>query len=118
MHEYMEQDTSFTGLFHVHARDARYEPLAPSVRVPRMWGVERDPRASLGRRGARGDGLVVVFWASLVVAVESAARRCVGTRRGEAVERRGATRAYDLPCPPRGVPLVWAIKRDHRAPQG
>ena len=36
-----------------------------------MWGVERDPGASLGRRGARGDGLVVVFWASLVVAAES-----------------------------------------------
>ena len=48
-----------------------YEPLGPPVRVPRMWGVERDPRASLGRRGARGDGLVVVFWASLVVAAES-----------------------------------------------
>ena len=48
-----------------------YEPLGPPVRVPRMWGVERDPRASLGRRGARGDGLVVVFWASLVAAAES-----------------------------------------------
>ena len=48
-----------------------YEPLAQPARVPRMWVVERDPRASLGRRGARGDGLVVVFWASLVVATES-----------------------------------------------
>ena len=28
-----------------------------------MWGVERDPRASLGRRGAHGDGLVGVFGA-------------------------------------------------------
>ena len=27
----------------------RYEPLGPPVHVPRMWGVERDPRASLGR---------------------------------------------------------------------
>ena len=88
------------------------------MRAPRMWGVERDTGASMGRRGTRGDGLVVVFWASLVVAVESAARRRVGTRRGEAVERRGATRVYDLPCPPMGVPLVWAIKRDHRVPQG
>ena len=67
------------------------------MRAPRMWGVERDTGASMGRRGTRGDGLVVVFWASLVVAVESAARRRVGTRRGEAVERRGATRGYDLP---------------------
>ena len=36
-----------------------------------MWGVERDPRASLGRRGAHGDGLVEVFGASAAVAVES-----------------------------------------------
>lgn len=47
------------------------ELLAPPARVSRMWGVERDTRASLGRRGARGDGLVVVSWASLVVAAES-----------------------------------------------
>ena len=36
-----------------------------------MWGVERDPRASLGRRGAHGDGLVGVFRAVSVAAVES-----------------------------------------------
>ena len=36
-----------------------------------MWGVERDPRASLGRRGAHGDGLVGVFGAVSVAAVES-----------------------------------------------
>ena len=41
------------------------------MRIPRMWGVDRDHRASLGRRGAQGDGLVVVFWTSLVVAAES-----------------------------------------------
>ena len=50
------------------------------MRAPRMWGVERDIGASMGRRGMRGDGLVVVFWASLVMAVESAVRRRVGTR--------------------------------------
>ena len=41
--------------------------------------------ASLGTRGARGDGLVVVFWASLVVVAESP-RVAVGhpaTRNGE-----------------------------------
>ena len=43
------------------------------MRVPaRMWGVERDPRASLGRRGARGGGLVVVFWALLPMSNEIA----------------------------------------------
>ena len=36
-----------------------------------MWGVARDPRASLGRRGAHGDGLMGVFRALLVAAVES-----------------------------------------------
>lgn len=34
-----------------------------------MWGVERGPRASMGRRGAHGDGIVGVFGA--VSAVES-----------------------------------------------
>ena len=95
-----------------------YEPLGPPMRAPRMWGVERDIGASMGRRGMRGDGLVVVFWASLVMAVESAVRRRVGTRWGEGVERLGATRLYDLPCPPMGVPRVWAIKRDLRLPLG
>ena len=38
-----------------------YELLGPPVRAPRMWGVERDPKASLGSRGARGDGTLVVF---------------------------------------------------------
>ena len=41
------------------------------MRAPRMWGVARDPRASLGRRGAHGDGLMGVFRALLVAAVES-----------------------------------------------
>ena len=41
------------------------------MRAPRMWGVERDPRASLGGRGAHGDDLVGVFGAVSVAAVES-----------------------------------------------
>ena len=48
----------------------RYKPLGPPTRVPRMWGMERDPRASLGRRGAHRGGLLVVFGAPSVVAVE------------------------------------------------
>ena len=47
-----------------------YESLCPSPRTPRMWSVERDPRAPLGRRGAQQGGLVVVFGGSLGVAVE------------------------------------------------
>ena len=38
-----------------------YKTPSQPMRAPRMWGVERDPRASLGRRGAHGDGLVGVF---------------------------------------------------------
>ena len=48
-----------------------YEPLGPPVRVPRMWGVARDPIATLGTRGVHGFGRVVVFWALSVAAVES-----------------------------------------------
>ena len=40
------------------------------MRAPRMWGVERDPGAPLGRRGVQRGGLVVVFGGSSVVAVE------------------------------------------------
>ena len=47
-----------------------YESLCPPTRAPRMWGMERDPRAPLGRRGAQRGGLVVVFGGSLGVAVE------------------------------------------------
>ena len=36
-----------------------------------MWGVARDPRDSLGRRGAHGAGLTGVFRALSVAAVES-----------------------------------------------
>ena len=57
----------YEGFFTYTPGTSRYEPLAPPVRVPRMWGMERDPRASLGRRRARGDGLVMVFWALVVV---------------------------------------------------
>ena len=35
-----------------------------------MWGMTRDPRASLGGRGVHGDGLMVVFRASSVMPVE------------------------------------------------
>ena len=48
-----------------------YEPLGLPMRAPRMWDVERGPRASLGRQKAHGDGLVGVFEASSVVAVQS-----------------------------------------------
>ena len=41
------------------------------MRAPRMWGVARDPRDSLGRRGAHGTGLMGVFRALSVAAVES-----------------------------------------------
>ena len=41
------------------------------MRAPRMWGVARDPRTSLGRRGAHGDGLMGVFRALSAAAVES-----------------------------------------------
>ena len=36
-----------------------------------MWVVARDPRDSLGRRGAHGAGLMGVFRALSVAAVES-----------------------------------------------
>ena len=47
-----------------------------------MWGVERDPRAPLGRRGAQRGGLVDVFGGSSVVAVEPP-RVAVGVPGGE-----------------------------------
>ena len=47
-----------------------HESLRPPTRAPRMWGMERDPRAPLGRQGAQRGGLVVVFKGSLGVAVE------------------------------------------------
>ena len=49
------------------------------MRATRMWGVERDPRASLGRREAHEDALVGVFRAVLVAAVGVAARQPGGT---------------------------------------
>ena len=61
----------YGGVFTYTPGTPPYEPLDPPVRDPRMWGVERDPRASLGRRGAHGDGLVGVFGAVSVAAVES-----------------------------------------------
>ena len=48
-----------------------YELLGHPMRAPRMWGVERDPRASLGRQGKHWDSLVGVFGAVSVAAVES-----------------------------------------------
>ena len=48
-----------------------YEPLGLPIRAPRMWGMGRDPIASLGRRGAHGDGLMGMFGAMFVVAAES-----------------------------------------------
>ena len=80
-----------------------------------MWGVERDPRASLGRREAHEDALVGVFGAVLVAAVESL---------------RGSLAA---PWAPWGSPSefmasrarpwashgrVWAVERDHMVPLG
>ena len=70
---------SFTSYI-LHLTAPRYKPLGPPTRVPRMWGVERDPWTSLGRQGARGDGLVVVFWG------------VVGGGGGVAARRRGDTR--------------------------
>ena len=48
-----------------------HESLGPPMRAPRMWCVERDPKASLGSREVHGDIPVVVFWASSLVVVES-----------------------------------------------
>ena len=42
------------------------------MRAPRMWGVARYPRASLGRQGAHGDGLMGVSRALSVATVEVA----------------------------------------------
>ena len=39
--------------------------------APRLWSVARDPRDSLGRRGAHGAGLMGVFRALSVAVVES-----------------------------------------------
>ena len=41
------------------------------MRAPRMLGVARHPRASLGRQGAHGDGLLGVSRALSVATVES-----------------------------------------------
>ena len=41
------------------------------MRDPRMWWVKRGSRASLGRRGALGYGLMGVLRVLLVAAVES-----------------------------------------------
>ena len=57
--------------FHVHVGDAPLRAPRPTQRAPRMWGVERDPRASLG---AHGDGLAGVFGAVSVAAVVESLR--------------------------------------------
>ena len=52
------------------------------MRSPRMWGVARHPRASLGRQGVHGDGLMGVSRALSVATVESlrgSLRGTVGT---------------------------------------
>ena len=41
------------------------------MRALRIWGVARDPRASLGRRGTHGAGLMGAFRALLMAAVEA-----------------------------------------------
>ena len=48
-----------------------YERLGDPMRAPRMWGVGRDPRASLGQQEAHGVGLVGVLGAVSMAAVES-----------------------------------------------
>ena len=57
------------------------------MRAPRMWSLAGDPRASLGRRGAHGDGLMVVFWALSVAAVESLRNDLRGTVGTEVIPR-------------------------------
>ena len=92
-----------------------YESLRLPTRAPRMWGVERDPGAPLGRRGVQRGGLVVVFGGSRVGGGGGAAARHLGVPGGE---ERCATGVYDLPCAPMGVPRVWAIEGDHMQPLG
>ena len=41
------------------------------MRAPHIWGVARDPNASLGKRGAHGAGFMGVFRALSVAAVDS-----------------------------------------------
>ena len=78
----MGQDKSFTAEFFTYTPGTPpYEPLAPPARVPRIWGVEMGPRTSVGRRGARGDGLVESRCGVLGV---------VGGGGGVAARRRGA----------------------------
>ena len=49
---YYELKRSFLG-YNVHYTPAL--PVGPPMRVPRMWGVDRDHRASLGRQGVHGE---------------------------------------------------------------
>ena len=65
-----------------------------------MGRVERDPKTSLGRCGARRDGLVVVFWASLVVEAESP-RVAVGppVGREDVLRERYLTSALESTVP-------------------
>ena len=41
-----------------------YEPVDPLLWAACMWGMERDPRASVDRLEARWEGLVLVLWTS------------------------------------------------------
>ena len=80
----------YEGFFTYTPGTSRYEPLAPPVRVPRMWGMERDPRASLGRRRARGDGLVMVFWACVRQPRRAACSRAARRRAsGDSISSAG-----------------------------
>ena len=52
MQAYYELKRSFLG-YNVHYTPAL--PVGPPMRVPRMWGVDRDHRASLSRQGVHGE---------------------------------------------------------------
>ena len=56
------------------------------MRAPCMWGVARDPIASLGRRGAHGDGLMRVFSALSVAAVGGGVGLGTTTRTARVVQ--------------------------------
>ena len=77
------------------------------MRAPRMWGVARDPRASLGRRGALGYGLMGVFRVLSVAAVESLRDDLRGTVGTWGIPR---VSLYGILCAPMHAPRMWGVE--------
>ena len=88
--------------------------MYPSV-APRIGGMARDPRVSLGRRGAHGAGLVGVFRALSVAAVESLrVRPCVSLEAPYALGGSPVS-VYGFPCVPMRAPHIWGVARNPKA---